>query len=208
MSRGQASSDRGRAYFAARAGGYDRGSSRGLWSRLRALESPVVMALAGVQRGERVLDAGCGAGHYTRLLMEAGAEVDALDALPEMLAEVRARLGVRTIEGDIAAVALAPIYDKIVCAGVLEFVPDRAAALVNLARGLRTDGAREITLLILARCWPGFGYWLARRVNGIRMPMYSRGGLDALAASAGLRVVEARRAGYNWVARLTPTCPS
>ena len=193
-----------RAYYASQAGEYREKSARGLWAYLRSLETPVVMALTDARPGERTLDAGCGAGHYTEALIRAGAQVDALDALPQMLERVRARLGVRTIEGDVATVALEPVYDKIVCAGVLEFVPDRSRALRNLARGLRPEGPRQITVLILARCVPGLGFWLVRRCNGISMPMYTRRALAGLAASAGLRLVEARRAGFNWVARMVP----
>jgi SAM-dependent methyltransferase len=162
------------------------------------------MSMTNVRRGERILDAGCGAGHYTQALLAAGAEAHALDALPRMIESVRSRLGVHALVGDLTTIVLEPVYDKIVCAGVLEFVPERAAALTNLARGLRPEGPRRITLLILARCLPGVGYWLARRCNGISMPMYTRRGLAALADAAGLRVVEARRAGYNWVAALEP----
>jgi SAM-dependent methyltransferase len=202
VKREAASSERARAYFVSQAAGYHEKSAHGLWARLRSLETPAVMQLADVRPGERILDAGCGAGHYTKALLDAGADVDALDALPEMLDSVRSRLNVRTIQGDLATVALEPVYDKVVCAGVLEFVPDPARALANLARGLRVDGPGEIMVLVLARCLPGLGYWIARRCNGISMPMYTRAGIDRLAQSAGLVVSEAHRAGYNWTARL------
>jgi hypothetical protein len=91
-----------------------------------------------------------------------------------------------------------------VCAGVLEFVPDPGAALANLRTALRPDGPREVVILMLRRCVPGLGFWLARRKNGISMPMLTRQGLEALSAGAGLRVEEARKAGYNWAARLRP----
>jgi SAM-dependent methyltransferase len=195
-------SGRSREYFASRAADYHQDSGRGLWGRLRGLEAPAVLAVTDVKPGERVLDAGCGAGYYTELLARAGAQVDALDALPQMLEAVRSRLNVRTIQGDLAKVDLEPVYDKIVCAGVLEFVPDRSKALTNLARGLRSGGPGEITLLILARCVPALGYWIARRCNGISMPMFTRAGIGRLAASAGFSVIEARQAGFNWVACL------
>jgi len=197
-------SDRARRYFAERADQYDAKSRRGLWAHLRSIETPVVMQMAAVRPGERVLDAGCGAGHYTEALVAAGARVTALDALRPMLERVRERLRVEGVHGDLATVRLEPVYDKVVCAGVLEFVPDRERALANLARGLRVEGPREITLLILARCVTGYGYWLLRRCNGFSVPMYTRRGLERLAGEAGLRVVELRRAGFNWVARLTP----
>jgi 2-polyprenyl-3-methyl-5-hydroxy-6-metoxy-1,4-benzoquinol methylase len=192
--------DRVRRYFAARAPRYAGGSSRGLWAWMRRLETPAVMELLDVRPGEHVLDAGSGAGHYTEALVKAGASVTALDIEPAMIAALRERLHVETILGDLMTVALEPRFDKIVCAGVLEFVEDPRAVVANLVRGLRPGGA--MVVLVLARCLPGLGYWAARRADGIDMPMYSRRGLDGLAGAAGLRVQRAVRAGYNWVASL------
>lgn len=189
-----------RRYYAQRAGRYEAGSRRGLWRYLRGLETPVVMRLAQVAPGMRALDAGCGAGHYAAALQGAGAEVTGLDVSPEMLARARERLGIATVQGDVLTAALEPVYDRIVCAGVLEFVPERAGAVANLARGLAPGG--KLVVLILARCAAGYGFWALRRLNGVRMPLLRRGGVDALAAGAGLVVEACERAGYNWVARL------
>ncbi|MBI5505246.1 MAG: methyltransferase domain-containing protein [Deltaproteobacteria bacterium] len=49
--------------------------------------------LAVHKAGARVLEIGCGTGAVTRLLLERGANVEALDHSPEMLDRARARLG-------------------------------------------------------------------------------------------------------------------
>jgi len=188
-----------RRYFQRQAGVYSHASARGLWAWMRRLETPVVMELLDVKPGEAILDAGSGSGHYTRALVNAGAQVTALDIEPAMIQALRRQLEVETIVGDLMTVPLEPRFDKIVCAGVLEFVQDPAAVVANLARGLRPGGT--MVILVLARCLPGLGYWLARRSNGINMPMFSLAGLDQLASSANLRVLTAKRAGYNWVAQ-------
>jgi 2-polyprenyl-3-methyl-5-hydroxy-6-metoxy-1,4-benzoquinol methylase len=190
-----------RRYFQRQAGNYAAGSSRGLWAWMRRLETPTVMALLVPKPGESILDAGSGSGHYTKALVEAGANVTALDIEPTMIEALKQRLHVETILGDLMTIPLEPRFDKIVCAGVLEFVQDPTAVVTNLAKGLRPGGV--MVILVLARCLPGLGYWVARRANGIDMPMFSRGALDGLAGAAGLRVQHARRAGYNWVASLT-----
>lgn len=189
-----------RRYYAQRADRYEAGSRRGLWRYLRELETPVVMRLAQLSPGMRALDAGCGAGHYAAALLAAGAIVTGMDVSSEMLAQTRSRLGIETIEGDVLTADLSPVYDRIVCAGVLEFVPRRAEALKNLARWLAPGG--KLVVLILARCLAGYGFWALRRVYGVRMPLLRRRDLDALAAEAGLVVEACERAGFNWVARL------
>jgi SAM-dependent methyltransferase len=196
-----------RKYFAAQAASYHGASGRGLWAYLRRLETPAVMDLAQVEKGEAILDAGSGAGHYTQALHDAGAAVTALDIEPAMIAALKQRLHVATIEGDLMTVRLEPVYDKIVCAGVLEFVADPAAVLTNLAHGLRPSGPQAIVILVVAKSMTGLGYWLTRRTNGINMPLFSRAGLDHLAAASGLKVDRCLRAGYNWVARMTPNQP-
>jgi SAM-dependent methyltransferase len=194
--------ERVRGYFAKQAGEYATGSSRGLWAWMRRLETPVVMELLDVRPGEAVLDAGSGAGHYSGRLVEAGARVTALDVEPAMIEALRKRLRVETMLGDLMSMRLEPRFDKIVCAGVLEFVQDPRAVVANLAKGLGPDGV--MVILVLAKCLPGLGYWAARRANGIDMPMFTRRGIAGLAGEAGLEVERIKRAGYNWVARLRP----
>ena len=52
------------------------------WGRLLDLLAP--------QPGERILDLGCGTGHLTAKIAEAGAEVVGIDSSSEMVAEARA----------------------------------------------------------------------------------------------------------------------
>ena len=59
---------------------------------LTALEGPVIRGWFGPIRGRRALDMGCGTGRHTLGLLEAGAEVAAIDSTPEMLAIARGKL--------------------------------------------------------------------------------------------------------------------
>ena len=49
-----------------------------------------VLDLLSPQKGERILDLGCGSGQLTAAIADAGASVIGLDSSPEMLAEARA----------------------------------------------------------------------------------------------------------------------
>jgi len=56
-------------------------------------ERPAMYTLLGDVSGQRVLDAGCAAGHYAEWLVSRGASVLALDASPKMVELARQRLG-------------------------------------------------------------------------------------------------------------------
>lgn len=55
-------------------------------------EWPATRSLLPDVKGKRVLDAGCGPGHYTEWLLEQGAEVVAIDVSPKMLELAKQRL--------------------------------------------------------------------------------------------------------------------
>src|SRR3954452_12248061 len=56
---------------------------------LIALEGPAMREWFGPLQGRRALDLGCGTGRHTLALVEAGADVVALDFTPEMIAQAR-----------------------------------------------------------------------------------------------------------------------
>ena len=60
-------------------------------------ERPATLSLLPEVEGRRVLDAGCGPGHYTRELLARGAEVVAVDVTPEMVELARAEVGDRAV---------------------------------------------------------------------------------------------------------------
>jgi ubiquinone/menaquinone biosynthesis C-methylase UbiE len=56
-------------------------------------EWPATRSLLPELKGKRVLDAGCGPGHYAKWMIEQGAEVVGIDFTPKMLEIARAQLG-------------------------------------------------------------------------------------------------------------------
>jgi SAM-dependent methyltransferase len=56
-------------------------------------ERPATLSLLPSVRGKRVLDAGCGPGAYTEILVKRGARVVGVDISPRMLKLARARVG-------------------------------------------------------------------------------------------------------------------
>ena len=112
------------------------------WERRRAL------LLAEAERGQRVLDLGCGAGRFVAALLDAGT-----DAVGVELAEAaleRARRNVPGAElhllGPDGAIPLEDAsVDLVWCSEVLEHVPDTAGLLSEARRVLRTGGRLLVT---------------------------------------------------------------
>lgn len=112
-----------------------------------ALES----ALAGAS-GRQVLDIGGGTGGFAVRVAALGHHVTVVDPSPDALAALGRRAGeegvdVVGVQGDLStldSVAEEGSVDVVLCHGVLEVVPDPAAALAAVARVLRPGGTLSI----------------------------------------------------------------
>ena len=183
--------DRVRAHFGARAAGYHEDSQRQLWGWLRRREAAAVEALLGGIAGHEVLELGCGAGFYTRLLLAGGAaKVVAVDITPEMLAALPAER-VDPVLGDAATIQVGRRFSRLLSAGVLEFVPDPLAVLTN-ARRHAEEGATMVLLAPIATL-VGRLYQAYHRGHGFPIHLFQPDALDSMVAAAGWRVLARRR---------------
>jgi SAM-dependent methyltransferase len=121
-------------------------------------DRPACLALLGDVAGRRVLDAACGPGLYAAELARRGAQVVGFDHSPRMveLSRARVRQGKFLVHdlGDPIDWLPDGSVDLVLCALAIEYVDDRVAALSELRRVLRPDGA-----LVLSRLHPT-GDWL------------------------------------------------
>jgi ubiquinone/menaquinone biosynthesis C-methylase UbiE len=110
----------------------------------------VLLELARLQPGERVLDAACGTGIVARAAnsrVGATGQVTGVDLNPGMLAMARAMAGeageiIAWQEGNLEALPFSDgAFDVVLCQQGLQFCPDKAAAVAELRRVLR-DGGR------------------------------------------------------------------
>jgi SAM-dependent methyltransferase len=104
---------------------------------------------AGLVRGCRVLDAGCGVGYGSVMLLEGGARevigVDIAEAVVEA-ASATGRPGLLFEQGDIGRLRHPDgSFDVVVCFEVIEHVADAQAVLAELARVLAPDGLLAIS---------------------------------------------------------------
>ncbi len=113
------------------------------WERRRAL------LLAEAQRGERVLDLGCGAGRFVAALREAGAEPVGVEIAEAALDRARRNApgaDLRLLEPDGSVPLEHASVDLVWCSEVLEHVADGAHLLLEARRVLKPSGRLLVTV--------------------------------------------------------------
>jgi SAM-dependent methyltransferase len=177
----------------------------GRWSR------PVARAFLvwlGVPAGGRWLDVGCGTGALAETVLDRAAPrtVLGLDASPGFVAFARARLHDARVRFAVADAQALPVgdgsFDAVVSGLVLNFVPQPARMVAEMARAARPGG------VVAAYVWDYAGemqlirrFWDAAAAldpaataldEGRRFPICHPERLEELFRAAGLRAVAAR----------------
>ncbi|HET9016530.1 MAG TPA: methyltransferase domain-containing protein, partial [Thermomicrobiaceae bacterium] len=130
---GAAAEDRARGRWDARR--YDEGFAF-IWERGADL-----LGLLAPRPGERVVDLGCGTGHLTRAIADAGADVLGIDASPEMVAQARRNYpDLRFAVGDARDLRLDAPVDAVFSNAVLHWVPEPERVAASLSRALVPGG--------------------------------------------------------------------
>ncbi len=114
--------------------------------------------------GERWLDAGCGAGTYTRLLRAQGIQVVGIDySLPTILkARARSEPDIAYVIADVRRLPLRPqSFDGVLCFGVMQALGDAAPAIGELA--IQTAPAGQLWVDALNRWCVVHAWELLRR---------------------------------------------
>ncbi len=115
----------------------------------------------GLQRGDKVLDLGCGFGRHAFEAARRGASVVALDAGRDEVNGVAAMflamleagelaegsVHAHVVQGDALHLPFPDgAFDRVICSEVLEHIPDDLSAMRELARVLRPGGTMAITV--------------------------------------------------------------
>lgn len=136
--------------------------------------------------GQTVLDAACGYGHNSRLLVERGAKrVVGVDISTEMIrlargTEARAPLGIEYQVADVARMPLIGSFDLATAVYLFNYAPSRAAlrAMFLSLRANLAPGGRLLAIVpnpapFPERNWEQFGSRILKRVPGDEAPMLS-----------------------------------
>ncbi len=123
------------------------------WSIIRKTRETHWEEFCQIKENAHVLDAGCGNGDYTRLMLLKGARVWAFDYAGKMVQAAEQRLkreGLKAEKLTVDSVLDIPypdsMFDAVVCLAVIDHVPDdeRSKAVSELARVLKPGGTLYI----------------------------------------------------------------
>jgi len=148
--------DRTRKAWDALAGWWDDAVGDAGNPRTSGVLAPATERLLGVRAGERVIDAGCGNGWFSRLAARHGARVFAFDFSPVFIRRAIARNGAASNpefrvldasrESDLAALG-AGSYDAAVCTMALHDMAVIEPLIAALARAVRVGGRFVFSVL-------------------------------------------------------------
>ena len=157
----------------------EAGATDGDFSK-RHLLNPTVLRMLGDVRGQRILDAGCGTGYFSRILAEYGAHVTGVEPTEAMCTFAREReaalkQGITYAQADLTSpdteeipALSAASYDAVVCNMVLMAIPDWKPAMRTCVRALRPGGLFVFSLVHpafeqLSSTWRAHGEYRVRR---------------------------------------------
>jgi SAM-dependent methyltransferase len=109
------------------------------------LERPAILSLLPDVKGMHVLDAGCGPGFYTEILLDRGATVTAIDVSPKMIQFAKQRVGNRAtirranLEEPLDFITNRSV-DLVFSSLVLDYVNDWESLFTEFSRILIDDG--------------------------------------------------------------------
>ena len=127
------------SYFDKKASNYNYNSYSFPWSIIRNLEAKSVVKLIGNIKNSCVFDIGSGSGFYTKLMINNKAKkVYALDGSKKMLNNIHVK-NVIKINKNAEKFQLNRKFNKIICAGLLEFVDSPELILKNIKKHALKD---------------------------------------------------------------------
>lgn len=97
-------------------------------------------------KGKRVLDAGAGTGHFSRVLAEWGADLTSLDMGEKLMAEIQKKCKTKPVVGSVLELPFPDrSFDAVVCTEVVEHTPDPKKAVQELCRVVAPGGVLALT---------------------------------------------------------------
>jgi len=170
---------------------YTEKRNNGILSGLVRKEKAVVNDLLNIENEEYILDAGCGDGDYSISIKDAGGIPFGVD-ISSLMIDKYLSLGFDGKVEDVSTMKLNNNFDKILCAGSLEFVSSPRKAIKNLCTHLKKNGI--IVWLYPRYSGGGMLYKLYHLIfNKINIHLFSKSYIKDLASSNGLVIIDYKK---------------
>jgi len=136
---------------------YDRWFSTPIGSLVKKYEAELILDLLKPEKGEVILDAGCGTGIFTLDILSSGSKAIGLDISLPMLIQAGKKLKEFPFRMVLADMLHLPfpesLFDKVVSITALEFIWDAEAAVRELFRVTRGGGIIVVATLNSLNPW-------------------------------------------------------
>ena len=136
---------------------YDRWFSTPIGSLVKKYEAELILDLLKPEKGEVILDAGCGTGIFTLDILSSGSKAIGLDISLPMLIQAGKKLKEFPFRMVLADMLHLPfpesLFDKVVSITALEFIWDAEAAVRELFRVTRGGGIIVVATLNSLSPW-------------------------------------------------------
>ena len=136
---------------------YDQWFTTPIGSLVKKYEAELVLGLLKPEKGETILDAGCGTGIFTLEILSSGSNVIGLDISLPMLIQAGKKLKgfpFRMVLADILHLPFPEsLFDKVVSITALEFIRDTEAVVGELFRVTRRGGTIVVASLNSLSPW-------------------------------------------------------
>lgn len=158
-------------YFDDQANKYSENSDKGFWAFLRKKEREAVLQALEPFKGMNCIDLGCGAGYYAKLLSTYSPSlIVGVDRSLTMLRQLE-NTNILRAQADIQTVSFQKPFDRVLCAGALEFLEDIDPFLENAKKLLAKDGL--MTILLPKRGIWGFCYKFFHWSHSVSIQLFS-----------------------------------
>jgi ubiquinone/menaquinone biosynthesis C-methylase UbiE len=153
---------------------YDQWFQTPIGRLVEEYENRLILEMTQPKPGEKILDAGCGTGVFTRHLLAGGAQIVGLDISLPMLRrakEVLSPYPFQSLQGEMGHLPFPDIrFDKFISVTALEFIKDARGTVLEAFRVTKPGGC--IVVATLNRLSP----WASRRKEAARQghPLFRR----------------------------------
>ncbi len=182
--------DKARAlfYYESKSANYSQSVRKGPLCWLRRREERAILQFLGLGRssGMSLLDAGCGDGKYSLLAKSAGMTVLAIDASAGMVRQLEGKVDCFLV-GDLEVTPIPGNHDRVLCAGVLDFVLEPKTTFEKLCQAVK-PGGRLVILVPRKGVWGQF-YRFEKRLQGFCVNLFSSHELESWARPHGLELL-------------------